>query len=65
MTDEQKAAYINSQVMCASIEVAAMAADNMTALVLKEVPKFGHDDFEALIEKYGLEHNNVVGFFHQ
>ena len=58
MTPEQKAAYVIAQAACAVIEALGLQADN-------QGPIHGKKDFDALIEKYGIYHNAVLGEFHQ
>ena len=60
MTPEQKAAYVNSQAACAVIEALAMMTENGQKPYEKLHKK---QDFEALIEKYGLQDNVVTALF--
>jgi len=62
MTDEQKAAYINSQVVCARIEMEAMKMANKEKLTPGLA--YGEKAFRNLIAKYQIGHNDVIGFFH-
>lgn len=75
MTDEQKAAYVHAQSVCALAEIEGMRADNEQKKIdgesgLREgiLHSYGlpwsKDDFEAVIEKYGIHSNAVGGFFH-
>ena len=63
MTDEQKAAFINSQVACANIEALAMGASNLIVALRGEYPEFEHSDFMSLIDSYQIDHNSVIGYF--
>jgi hypothetical protein len=63
VTPEQQAAYINAQACCASLEGAAMHAANVLQIRQGEPPPFGYEAFIQLIDKYGIGHNAVIGFF--
>ena len=64
MTPEQKAAFINSQTLCALSEVLGMMADNTRSILQKQPPQYNKDHFTGVIERYALDHNSVVSFFH-
>lgn len=59
MSPEQKAAYVNSQVACAMIEALGMQAQNLAALHQGGGVKYLKDDFDELLNKYGIHHNAV------
>ena len=61
MTDEQKAAYIQAMIACVNVEVAAMQAENTHRLNCGNSIAYGEEAFLALIEKYGVHHNAVLG----
>ena len=63
VTDEQKAAYIHSQVACAMIEMFAMKAANHEREQQGYAHAYGEDAFMELIDRYGISHNAVIGFF--
>lgn len=63
MTDEQKAAFVMAQAACVNAMVAAYQAVNDNKRHLGQPPVYGKQDFEALIEQYGVHHNAVVGMF--
>ena len=63
MTPEQAAAYVNSQVACATIEAAGMTALNMQRESLGLSMAYEDDAFDALINKYGIHHNTVLSLF--
>lgn len=65
MTSEQKAAFINAQAACATIEAIGMQADNDHRLSLGHSIAYDGEAFQALIDKYGIDHNTVVSFFHE
>ena len=61
-TPEQRSAYIISQVACAMIEAMGMKAQNERRNWVRESPEYIFDDFENLINKYGISHNAVIGY---
>lgn len=61
MTEEQKAAYVISQSVCAMVEAMGMAARNLKC---GNAPLYDDADFAAISEKYGIHHNTVLGVFH-
>ncbi len=63
MNDEQRVAFINSQIACALIEMNGMIAENAQRKIQQESPAYVGDDFERLINKYGIHHNGVIGYF--
>ena len=65
MTPEQKAAYINARVACATIEAAGMTALNMQRASLGLSMAYEDDAFDALIDKYGIHHNAVLNLFNE
>lgn len=62
MTSEQGAAYVMSQSICAMIEAMGMQAENQSRAVDGIQHKYSKEDFDALIEKYGIHHNAVHGY---
>ena len=62
MTPDQKAAFINSQVACAQIDMAAMAAENEANRCDGRPIAWGSNSFIALIDKYAIGHNAVITF---
>lgn len=62
MDKEQRTAYINAMVACANIEALGMAAANGHCLMFNEPLPYKREDFLALLDKYGIHHNSVVGF---
>ncbi len=65
MTDEQKSAFINSQVACALIELAAMQAENSKRERGGYTAAYTEDAFLALQTKYLIGHNEVLTFLRQ
>lgn len=65
MTENQKAAFVNSQVCCAGIKAMAMAADNRQKLMNHEYPIYGYEDFENIIGEFGIGSNDVIHLFHE
>ncbi|KKN18109.1 hypothetical protein LCGC14_0959160 [marine sediment metagenome] len=64
MTDEQKAAYINSQVICAQIELEAMKVANRHDEGMGSAPTYVEEDFRAIVDRFVIGHNDVIGFLH-
>lgn len=65
MTPEQKAAYIQAQTACALIEMEGMKAENQHRITRGETIAYDGEAFMAIIEKYGIHNNGVIGFFHE
>jgi len=65
MNDESKATFIKSQIACALIEMEGMRALNMQREAVGQSMAYIDTDFFALIDKYGIGHNTVVGFLNQ
>ena len=61
-TPEKRIAFLNSQVACALIEAQGMTAQNEEAKLngSTQIPYLKYD-FEQLIIKYGIGHNDVIG----
>ena len=51
----QNAAFLNSQVACALVEMAAMQAHDRTS----DTP-YTEEAYSALIDKYGIGHNSAL-----
>lgn len=64
MTQEEKVAYINAQVVCAQAEIAALNAENFAAMMQDQVPPNPPEFFHQVPLKYGIHHNAVLTFFH-
>ena len=63
MSDEQKAAYIMSQAACVIAEVLGMQAENMQREATGKSMAYTAEDFAGVVDKYGIHHNSVIGFF--
>jgi len=63
MTSEQQAAYIMAQAAALNAEVAGMQAENAFREMQGHTIAYGEDAFQAAINRYGVHHNAVVGFF--
>lgn len=63
MTNEQKAAFINSQVACAMADIEAMKAENQHREMQGKSQAYGAEDFFAIPDRYGISHNAVLQFF--
>ena len=64
MTDEQKAAYLNAQAVCAMAEIEAMKAENWMREMHGYTIANGEEEFLAVPDKYSLHHNSVMTLFH-
>jgi hypothetical protein len=65
MTPEQAAAFINAQAACANAEIAAMQTHNKLYWEYDHIAKHTAEDFECIIDKYGISHNAVLTLFEQ
>jgi len=63
MTPEQSAAYIFSQSICAMIEVEGLKAENADREQRGFAQAYGEAAFLAVLDKYALDHNTVMGTF--
>jgi hypothetical protein len=57
-----KVAFLNSQVACAMIEAMGMQAENEIRKVRGEYPCYFESDFQSLLTKYHIGHNDVITF---
>lgn len=64
MTDEQKAAFINSQAAAAMITAMGMVAANQERTANGHTVAYDEAAFEAVVAQHGLGHNSVVSLFH-
>jgi hypothetical protein len=65
MTDEQKAAFVNSQTACMLVELEAMKAENAARAAGGDAPAYGVSAFHGLIDRYNLGHNAVMSVFNR
>lgn len=65
MTPEQQAAYVMAQAAALNAEVAGMQAENWMREMQGHTIAYGEDAFQDAINRYGVHHNAVIGFFHQ
>lgn len=76
MIPEQQAAYVFAQSVSALIEALGMLSANMARIMPHElrsvpcsgglpIPYFRPEKFSELIDKYGIGHNDVLGFYQQ
>ena len=63
MTPEQ-AAYVFSQSVSALIEALGMLSDNLDCARRNESQAWCNEEFNNLIDKYGISHNAVLSLFH-
>lgn len=61
MSPEQQAAYIVSQSVCAMIEAMGMQAENKQRDAIGASMAYVAADFAAVIDRYGIDHNAVIG----
>ena len=59
-TPEGRAAYVNSQVACALIELEAMKVENQLRAQHGLAQAYGEAQICALIGRYGLDPNSVI-----
>ena len=62
LTKSEAVAYVHAMVACAQAEIAGMQAYN--AQFPNDQP-YSHAEFVAVIEKYGIHHNAVIGLFQE
>lgn len=60
MNHNEAAAFINSQVACALIEVESMKAANTERESQGYALAYDEEAFMAIIDKYGIDHNAVL-----
>ena len=63
MNPEQQAAYVFAQSVSALIEAAGMFSKNLDRARRNEAPAWHDEDFNNLIDKYGISHNGVLSLF--
>lgn len=63
MTEEQRAAYVISQSVCCMVEAMGMVSMNMQGSHRGEAIAYIDEHFTALIDKWGIHHNGVMGVF--
>ncbi len=61
-TPETRAAYVQSQATAAMIEALGMQAENAQRIHRGEAMAYDEAAFDAVINKYGLDHNSIVSF---
>lgn len=65
MNEEQRIAFVQAQVMCAQIKLQGMVSANIQASITRDRHEkfalpYQQDDFDRLIEEFGLDHNTVM-----
>jgi hypothetical protein len=63
VNDNQKAAYIQAQCVCAMAEIEGMKAENQSRTSLGFTASYSESDFFAVPAKYGLGHNDASLFY--
>ena len=62
MDKEQRLTYINAMTACAQIECAGMVAENKQREVEGKSMAYTGEDFDRVINKYGIHHNAVISY---
>ena len=63
MTPEQKAAFIQSQAVCAMAEIAGMQAANTYREMRGETIAYDESSFGGIADQFGISHNAVLTLF--
>lgn len=64
MNENQKAAFVQSQVACAMIEAMGMQAENEQRKITGNSMAFDQIAFLDLIDRYKIGHNDVLNYLH-
>ena len=64
-TAEKRVAYVNTQVACAQIEAMGMVAENQFRKDNGLSVAYKDEDFNSLINKYGIHHNAVIKYLRE
>lgn len=62
MDQAAKVAFIMSQVVCAQAEIEGMKAENAYRISNGDSPSYGKEAFSLVPARYGIEHNQVIGY---
>ena len=62
MDKEQRLTYINAMTVCAQIECAGMVAENEQRKAVGYSMAYTGEDFDRVINKYGIHHNAVISY---
>lgn len=65
MDSAAKAAFIASQAACLQADIAAMQCQNEMDVGAGRPRSHHPHDFEALIDRYGLGHNDVLAYLQE
>lgn len=57
MDNKHELLYFKMQLLQAEIEMNAMIAENQHRIICDNQTSYGEKDFMALIDKYGIHHN--------
>ena len=63
MTQEQQAAFIHAQSVCALAKIEGMKAENMICESLGHLMAYDEKAFVGVINTYGISHNSVLALF--
>lgn len=64
MNTQEQVAYINTQALCARIEMEGMLAENQHRMNCGNSIAYGDEAFNKIATKYGIHHNQVLELFH-
>jgi hypothetical protein len=62
MTQEEKLVYLRSQIVCMEAEIKGMEVENLERERNGYAPAYDGKAFYELSSKYGLNHNQVIGY---
>jgi len=60
MNEEQRAAFLNSQVACTMIRAMGMQAENMKRVYCGQDMAYTEVDFQILLRDSGIEYNSAL-----
>lgn len=62
MDSAAKAAFIASQVACMQVEMVVMQEQNIADRAAGRTLSYQPHEFRALVDRYGLGHNDVISY---
>jgi hypothetical protein len=62
VNDEMRVVFIKAQITCAEAELFGMQAANAEARLNGDKMPYGISDFTAVPIKFGITHNQVIGY---
>jgi hypothetical protein len=60
MDKDQNIVYVQSQIACALIKAMGMFSDNLLRMNKEEQLAWTGDEFDNLIDDFGLGHNSII-----